>query len=255
MRKIAKKAFVLLLIATFLFAAYNMASIMQNYQEIDSFNEETKEKYTPRELLNKKWNVSLPDVDFDALKEKNKDIIGWIYIPDTNVSFPVLIGKTNSQYLYQSYEKKYLTAGSIFADYRCTRDFSDRHTVIYGHNMHNGSMFGKLKKYASQEYREKHPYVYILLPDGKVNRYEVFAYCQADVEGVVFDLPIREEASDKDFARLAETIISSNQYEEDNDGTEIAGEKYLTLTTCTQDSRNDVRVCISSRLSEIGELN
>lgn len=237
----------------FLFAFYMFASILQTYNEIDKFTETTQETYTSREILNEKWNVSLPKVDFEGLQDVNDDIIGWIYIPKTNVSFPVVKGKSNNQYLYQSYKEEYLTAGSIFADYRCGKDFADRHTLIYGHNMHNGSMFGKLKKYASSEYKEKHPYVYILLPDGSVNRYEVFAYHQADVEGVVFDLPLGETCSDEDFARLAEEIISSNSYEQEQ-GIEIAGEKYLTLATCTQDSRNDVRVCISARLAEVGEL-
>ena len=111
-------------------------------------------------------------MDFEGLLAVNDDIIGWIYIENTDISYPVLCGRDNQQYLFQSYEKKYLTAGSIYIDYRCSRDFTDSRTVIYGHNMHNGSMFGKLDKFTKESYMKEHPYVYILLPSGETLKYE-----------------------------------------------------------------------------------
>ncbi len=252
--RLGQKILICVLALVFLFALYKIVSIGLDYQKIDNFYEETQEVFTPRDILNDKWGVSLPEVDFDSLTGINDDIIAWIYIPDTNVSFPVLKGKDNQQYLYQSYEKEYLTAGSIFIDYRCRRSFSDRHTVIYGHNMHNGSMFGSLKKYEDESYKDEHPYVYILRANGDVNRYQIFAYYQAAVDGPVFEFPLQKDCSDEEFERLATTIFESNQYEPVTSGTGLAGEKYITLTTCTQDSRNDVRVCISARLCDGGKL-
>lgn len=123
----------------FFFPLYKVVGIIREYRQIDQFYENANRNFVQLEKR------SLPKVDFETLQEVNKDVIAWIYIEDADISFPVLQGKTNKQYLFQSYKKEYLTAGSIFIDYRCGRNFEDKNTVIYGHNMHNGSMFGSLK--------------------------------------------------------------------------------------------------------------
>ncbi len=180
------------------------------------------------------------------IREVNEDVVGWIYIPDTNVNFPVLQGKSNKQYLFQSYKKEYLTAGSIFIDYRCKADFTDRNTVIYGHNMHNGSMFGKLKKYKREEYRDDHPYVYLMDVGRQWNKYEVIAYFQAAVSGAVYDLPLESDCSEERFELLKETIAEENLYANSAELSE--DDRLITLSTCTQDSRNDVRVVVIGKL-------
>ena len=229
-----------LFLCVFLFSLYKAGNILLEYYNINRFYDETLSQYaTGTDSL-------LPDVDLKALRKVNKDVIGWIYIPDTNVNFPILKGKTNKQYLFQSYKKEYLTAGSIFIDYRCGRDFCDKNTVIYGHNMHNGSMFGKLKKYKSEKYKSKHPYIYILLPGDVLNKYEIIAYFQADVTGAVYDLPLQGDCSEEQFERLKETIAEENLYT----GSAAISEddRLITLSTCTQDSRNDVRVVVIAKL-------
>ena len=157
-------------LAVFLFALYNVVTIIQNYREIDKTYDEAVGQFTeiPSKTSDEESDgTGVPEVDFDALLQVNSDVIGWIYIEDTDISYPLLCGRDNQQYLFQSYEKKYLTAGSIYIDYRCSRDFTDSRTVVYGHNMHNGSMFGKLDKFTKESYMKKHPYVYILLPGGE----------------------------------------------------------------------------------------
>ena len=81
---------------------------------------------------------------------------------------------------------QYLGAGSIFLEALNSGDFSDIHTIIYGHNMHNGAMFGTLDKFFKEEYRDEHPYVYVLLPDGTWNKYEIFAAYTAGIEDGTF---------------------------------------------------------------------
>ena len=258
-RKIsAKKVLAAVFLCVFLFALWKVGSILLEYREIDKLYEDTAAEYTTDELASEPI-----EVDLELLREENDDVIGWIYIPDTNVNFPLLQSTDNNQYLYQSYEKEYLTAGSIFLDYRCSNDFSDANTVIYGHNMHNGSMFGKLKKYASEDYREEHPYIYIMKADGSWNKYEVIAYFMADVTGPVYELPLAASSAEgasasgeltgtsmtSEFEELAQTIAESNVYSGD---VELApGDKLITLSTCTQDSRNDARnVLIAQLLTE-----
>ena len=172
-------------IAVFLFALYNIITIFLNYREIDRTYDEAVRDYTQIPSQEERLN-SIPDVDFEKLISQNDDIIGWIFIEGTDISYPLLCGRDNQQYLFQSYEKKYLTAGSIYIDYRCSRDFSDSRTVVYGHNMHNGSMFGKLDKFTRESYMKEHPYVFILLPDGETLKYEVKKADKADIEGEVY---------------------------------------------------------------------
>ncbi len=74
--------------------------------------------------------------------------MGWIYVeavPDIN--YPIVHGKDNETYLHRTYEKNYNFAGTIFVDYENKGDFSDCNTIVYGHNMKNGSMFAQLKKF------------------------------------------------------------------------------------------------------------
>ena len=113
-------------------------------------------------------------IDFAALHAINTDIIAWLYIPDTPVSYPILYGETNQTYLRTTYERKSNILGSIFMDYRNNKEFQDWNTVIYGHNTSNDSMFGSLKKYKNQEYADSHPYVQVIR-ENDVLVYEIFS--------------------------------------------------------------------------------
>ncbi len=113
-------------------------------------------------------------VDLAALQKTNPDVISWVYIPGTDVDYPLLRGADNEQYLHQSYNLQKTASGSIFMDYRCAADFTDDNTIIYGHNMKNGSMFGGLKKYADADYLKEHADVYVFLR-GRILRYRAFA--------------------------------------------------------------------------------
>lgn len=156
-------------------------------------------------------------------------MIGWIFIEGTEVNYPILLGVNNQQYLFQSYEKKYTVAGSIFLDYRCGADFEDARTVIYGHNMKNGMMFGKLDRYQKADYLAEHPYVYILLAEGGWKKYRVLDCGQAAIDGETYDLPRSTEDAEAD--------------------------RLLTLSTCTNDSRDDVRFVVNCVLEEVGTQN
>ena len=90
-------------------------------------------------------------VDFESLKAINPDVKGWLYIEALDISYPVVQGPDNDAYLHTTYEGTSNFAGSIFLDYQNQDDFSDGNTIVYGHNMKNLSMFGKLKQMKEQE--------------------------------------------------------------------------------------------------------
>ena len=101
-------------------------------------------------------------VDFDKLLEQNPDVRGWVYCEGTNISYPILQGQDNQYYVHRLIDGSEAVAGSIFMDYRNSPNFSDLSTVIYGHHMRDGSMFGELTSFASQSYYDAHPTFWIL---------------------------------------------------------------------------------------------
>ena len=106
-------------------------------------------------------------VDFEALKKINREIIAWIRIPDTGIDYPVVQGADNEYYLKHTFKKTEHVAGSIFLDKDNSPDFSNRKSILYGHNMKDGSMFQGLHKYENEQYLEIHNKVYLYLPDGQ----------------------------------------------------------------------------------------
>jgi sortase B len=100
-------------------------------------------------------------VDFDALEAISSDAIGWLYCPDTVINYPVMGAEDYTYYLRHLADGTYNFNGSLFLDYNCQRDFSDKLSVIYGHNMQTEKMFGTLVKYKSQAYFDEHPYLYL----------------------------------------------------------------------------------------------
>lgn len=121
------------------------------------------------------YNPEIPImVDFEKLKEINSDVVGWIYIPCLKLSYPVMQARDNDYYLHRTIRRTELFAGSIFMDAFNKPDFSDPNTLVYGHNMLNGSMFGKLWHITYKDAAKEDPYFWILTPE-KAYRYKIFS--------------------------------------------------------------------------------
>ena len=170
------------------------------------------------------------DVDFAALKSVNEDVVGWIYVEALdNISYPIVQGKDNEMYLHQTYEKNYNFAGTLFVDYENSGDFSDCNTLIYGHNMKNGSMFGHLKKFVEdQGLYNKSRYFWILTPD-KNYRYEIIS---AYTTGVDSDTYTLFKGPGEEFQNYLETIRGYSEIQTDP-GELTIKDKIVTLSTCT----------------------
>ena len=107
-----------------------------------------------------------PQVDFEALAQVNPDIVGWIVIEGTNINYPIVQGSDNSYYLRHLFDGSYNSAGCIFLDAACSENFSDHHSIIYGHHMKNKTMFAGLVDYKDQAFYEEHPVALLLTPEG-----------------------------------------------------------------------------------------
>ena len=197
---------IIILLMIIAFSGYKLFTIFMKYHEVSAANEEMREEYIYID------EEGMPEVDFEKLIDANPDVVGWIYIPDTNVNYPVVKGKDNYVYLTNDYRRQYSFAGAIFMDVACSSDFSDQETMIYGHNMHNGDMFGRLKKFEDDAYREAHREIYILLPSGDIMKYSARIGEYISVKDDVYSLPKKGD-----------------------------GPETLVLSTCTDDSSDTTR--------------
>lgn len=113
-------------------------------------------------------------IDFDELRKVNPDVAAWIDFPGQSISYPITQSEDNEHYLKYTFEGKRNSNGCIFADSRNTGLMTDGNTIIYGHNMKSGAMFGTLKKYMEREHYEQFPYFDVYTAEG-IYRCEIVA--------------------------------------------------------------------------------
>lgn len=185
-------------------------------------------------------NVS--EVDFEKLKNINSDAVGYIEVPNTNISYPVVQAKNNDYYLTYNFKKEYNSAGWIFMDYRNDLDGNDKNIIIYGHNRRDGSMFGSLKNILSPDWynNESNKYVTFIIEQGNL-KYEVFSIYQIERE----DYYIQTSFSDnEDYESFIRTITNRSIK---NYNVNVSSEdSILTLSTCAND--NKYRVVLHAKL-------
>ena len=178
-------------------------------------------------------------VEMEALSEEYPDVIGWIYFENEDISYPIMFSGDNTKYLSTSYNGEKAKAGAIFLDGESTPDFSDPHSLIYGHNMRDLSMFGRLRYYKTDaSYYDEHQYFQVFTKDG-VYRYQIFAYEEVpdnhDVFWVYGKNPdgMWEMLQDIEAGSYRQTGIEATE-----------SDHVITLATCT--SKEDRRLIISA---------
>lgn len=221
-KDLIRRIILLICICVFCYSAYNLASIFLEYKQMDDSNKEIENTYVTEQT---EEQGSYKKIDFDALIKRNPDVKGWIDIPDTKVSYPILQGETNDTYIHSNIDKKEFRAGSIFIASENENPFTDLNTVIYGHNMNNGSMFNNIKSYTKQKFANEHPYVYIYLPDGTVSRYKVVAAHIIPERSMLYNTSIN------DIQSFYQEMLKTSDIKVDFDKT--AGNPVITLSTCT----------------------
>lgn len=123
----------------------------------------------------------------DEMTVLSRDAVGWLILDDTGISYPVMQGENNTDYLNTDPYGRFSLAGSIFLDCRNSRDFSDQYSLLYGHHMANDAMFGALDHYYDEDYFRLHRQGILYAGDRK---YElmVFALISCDANNsLIFD--------------------------------------------------------------------
>ena len=170
----------------------------------------------------------LQDISVAALREQSRDVVGWVRIPDTQLSYPLMQGTDNDYYLSHAWNGWETIAGSIFMDYQCSADLTGFNTIIYGHRMKDSSMFSTLKGYNKLEFWQEHPIVYIKDREEQVHRYEIFAAYEAPVRSYTYEKNPADDAVKQaviDFA-LENSVIDTAVVPE-------ITQRILTMSTCT----------------------
>lgn len=169
-----------------------------------------------------------PEVDFESLREINPDVVGWLEVEALDISYPIVKGEDNEEYLHTTFEKQNNFSGAIFMDYENSADFSDCHTLIFGHNMKNQSMFGQLKFIKEQEKYKDSMYFWILTPEGKY-RYDIFSAHVTPADGDTYTL---FSGPDRSYVAYLEQMAAASEIPAQID--QFSQEDLaVTLTTCT----------------------
>lgn len=167
-----------------------------------------------------------PVIDLEALQAVNHQVIGWIEIPDTGISYPLMQGQDNDYYLNHTWDGTRNSMGAIFLDYRNSVDLDDFNTIIYGHKMNNDSMFGLLHAYKNEGYLAEHPSLFITDRTGK-HRYDIFA-CYETVTANTYH---RDFSDDREKQVYIDECMC--QRWGDNGIRPSVEDRIITLSTCT----------------------
>lgn len=187
--------------------------------------------------------VEFPAVNFEALWDVNEDVIGWIYSKETPINYPIVQGKDNEYYLDHLVNGNLNTSGAIFLEYRNKPDFSDPNSIVFGHNMTNGTMFAGLTNYKEQYFYADHPQMLLMTPQ-KNYVVKIFAGAIMGEWDPVWKIDFADEEERAEW--LADCIgrsrITTNITPKPDD-------RILTLSTCSYEY-NGARFVVMGILQE-----
>lgn len=184
-------------------------------------------------------------VDLSALQELNADCMGWIEIPDTGISYPVVRAADNDYYITHTFQKKQNKAGAIFMDYRCDTALADFHTILFGHNMRDGSMFALLDSFQDSAFRQAHSTI-LLHTGGGVYAYRIVLAKQTAYDDELYALVVGNGSEQAMQAQLRVMLADATgeAYPEDA--------RFLTLSTCADNHDQAARdIVVAVQQSEM----
>jgi len=193
--------------------AETLATIQEEVVEEDISTTEIETKYTIRP-------------QFHDLLAVNKRIVGWISVDNTKLNNPILHADNNEFYLNHNYKDRESRAGSVFMDYRNDALDISRNTILYGHAMKDGTMFGSLKNYLNQDYADAHRTIYL---DTLYEGYdiEVFAAYETTIDFYYIETEFK---TDEEFLQFIGEVQKRSTIDMNVDiGLD---DKIITLSTC-----------------------
>ena len=229
----------ILCVALLGFSAFQLVGIYMEYKKGSDEYDALKE-FVKAEIPEVEYNEEEPQepeetkprIDFAELKAINEDVIGWIEIPDTVISYPIVQGDDDVYYLTHTFNDTENSAGSIFMEALSSPDFTDMHTIIYGHNMQNGSMFGELSEYESPSFLVAHPLIFIDTEEGS-HAYKIFSCYVTAADSDSYTIGYK---ADEMYVNFLKKLKERSSYDT---GVEVTkDDPIITLSTCTKSGKD-----------------
>ena len=187
--------------------------------------------------------------EYETLYNKNKRLIGWLKIEDTNIDYPVLQTTDNVYYLDHNFEQEYDKNGSLFLDAACDIVHRNTNLIVYGHHMRSGKMFGNLNKYSSESYYKEHPYIQFdtIYEKGTYEVMYVFRSKIYNEDEIVFKYyQFFDAVSEKEFNSNMQEMAALSLY--DTGVIASFGDELLTLSTCDNSEADGRFVVVAKRI-------
>lgn len=201
----------------------------------------------------KELGVTIPDLglDWEKIKEENEDIYAWIYIPETNVNYPILQHPTESDY-YLDHNLDHSTGrpGCLYTQLLNSKQFTDSNTVIYGHNMKNGTMFKTLHNFESEEFFDSNRYIYIYTPE-KTLVYEIYGACEYSNAHLLYEYSFELIGQKQQFLDDLKNLRGMNNQICEDMHTSAVENPLVTLSTCILNKPNNRWLVVGVLLDKV----
>ena len=215
--------------------------------EINAMLADMKSTETAETETASQENAVIP-VKFEELQAVNPDVYAWITVPGTEIDYPILQhASDNSYYLMHNIDGSYGYPGCIYTENLNSKDFTDNNTVIYGHNMKNGSMFAQLHKFEDPDFFHENREVLIYLPD-EILHYTIFAAHIYDDRHLLYSF----DFSDPDvYEKYLQSVFDTRDMSAniDKEMTVTKDDKIITLVTCIGSQPNN-RLLVQAVLTD-----
>ena len=216
-------------------STYNQSkNVYEDIRETAVKKPETVQQPAQDSALKEDRQEEVWTVDHAALAQMNPDYVGWIRMKNSYIDYPMVQGTDNSFYLDHLYTKEYNNVGSVFLDCGNSRDFTDRNTVIYAHNVKNGTMFMEIAKFEDPSYYATHDVIEIYTQQCNYKLYPVAGILTTGADNyVAFNF-----GSDEEFLNYVSYFTSNSTF---TSNTALnPGDQTVLLSTCSyslQDGR------------------
>lgn len=178
-------------------------------------------------------------VRFADLQAVNPDIYAWVYVPGTEVDYPVLMSSEDEPedfYLHRNIYKEYEYQGVVYTQKLNSKDFTDRVTVIYGHNMLNNSMFSTLIDFLDEDFFNEHDVFYIYTP-GHILTYKIVSAHQYDKRHLLNSFDFSDDEVFLDWQKMIQNPKTFRCHVREDIDLSLE-DRFVTLSTCINSGKN-----------------
>lgn len=233
----------------FTYYYYTTAKTSNEFADLSELKDD-KRLGTSTEGIQVTTKEQKPIIDkYKTLYNKNKKLIGWVKIADTNIDYPVMQSSNEDYYLDHNYNQEKDKNGSIFMDAKCDAMAPSTNLIIYGHNMRSGKMFGTLSRYEDEEYYKKHKRIIFdtIYQEGKYEVMYAFRSRLYEETEIVFKYyQFIDAYSEEEFNSNMKEMAAISLY--DTGVTASYGDQLLTLSTCDNNEKNGRFVVVAKRI-------